>query len=124
MTNKSDKIRKICEENINIPSDEDKARILVGSLVEHVDNRCDRCFGMGILSNLMEEVGGPICACEKPSIFESGECGEKHGPIYCDCALGKKLVDLLEDEAQQKLREGVEGSYEEERAEWDFLSNE
>ena len=48
--------------------------------------RCELCFGMGILPNRMWGPGAedhPKCSCGRFSVYESGDCEVAHGPIYC-----------------------------------------
>ena len=58
---------------------------------------CLKCHGFGILPNRMWAVNNgddpddfPMCACGKPSRLESGDCGEGHGAVYCDCEIGRR----------------------------------
>lgn len=47
------------------------------------NDRCSLCAGMTILPNFMDAPGGPRCACGRPSVHESGACGEEHNALPC-----------------------------------------
>jgi len=53
---------------------------------------CPICGGLGIKPNVMDAEDGPECACGKPSRLQSGDCGEGHGPIPCECRDPEPLV--------------------------------
>lgn len=86
--------------------------------------KCQVCLDIGIKPNRMDAPDGPVCACGKPSVRESGSCGEDHGPVTCECQsnplealansdFAKALqaaCDEAEDAPAEKSGDGWKGS--------------
>lgn len=45
-----------------------------------------------------------MCACGKPSTEESGDCGEGHGPVPCDCTTNPLLdrIDMMLEAVEKR----------------------
>jgi hypothetical protein len=83
--------------------------------------RCRMCGGIGVLPNRMDAPSGPVCACGRPSVHESGQCAEAHEPVPCPWCLERK--ELFEDRQMEQVlteeRQAILDEFEELAKRWD-----